>query len=146
ETFLQAYAQININRELLRADGVAQVSRVGARDYSMRTWLNPEKLAMYGLIPDDIIRAIRDQNFEIAPGKYGETSNEVFETVLKHKGRFSRPEEFENIVIKTNEDGSVLYLKDIARVEFGASNLGSDNKVNGFPGLTLNITQTSGSN
>ncbi len=146
ETFLQAYAQININRELLRADGVAQVSRVGARDYSMRTWLNPEKLAVYGLIPDDIIRAIRDQNFEIAPGKFGETSNEVFETVLKHKGRFSRPEEFENIVIKTNEDGSVLYLKDVARVEFGASNLGSDNKVNGFPGLTLNITQTSGSN
>src|SRR5690606_35219659 len=71
---------------------------------------------------------------------------EVFETVIKHKGRFSKPEEFENMVIKTNKDGSVLYLKDIARIEFGATNLGSDNKVNGLPGLTLNITQTSGSN
>ncbi len=146
ETFLQAYSQINIIRPLLRVDGIAQVSRVGARDYSMRMWLNPEKLALFNLVPDDVIAAIRDQNFEIAPGKFGETSDEVFETVIKHKGRFSQPEEFENIVIKTNKDGSVLYLKDLARVEFGSSNLGSDNKVNGFPGLTLNITQTSGSN
>lgn len=146
ETFLQAYAQINMIRPLLRVDGVAQVSRIGARDYSMRVWLNPEKLAVYDLVPQDITKALSDQNFEIAPGKFGETSDEAFETVIKHKGRFSKPEEFENMVIKTNKDGSVLYLKDIARIEFGATNLGSDNKVNGHPGLTLNITQTSGSN
>ncbi|MFD2969684.1 efflux RND transporter permease subunit [Sphingobacterium bambusae] len=146
ETFLQAFAQINMIRPLLRVDGVAQVSRIGARDYSMRVWLNPEKLAVYNLVPQDITKSLSDQNFEIAPGKFGETSDEVFETVIKHKGRFSKPEEFENMVIKTNKDGSVLYLKDIARIEFGATNLGSDNKVNGFPGLTLNITQTSGSN
>ncbi|WP_126973315.1 efflux RND transporter permease subunit [Gynurincola endophyticus] len=146
ETFLQAYAQINLIRPLLRVDGVAQVSRVGARDYSMRLWLNPEKLALYNLIPQDVMTALRDQNFEIAPGKFGETSDEAFETVIKHKGRLTQPEEFQTIVVKSNPDGSVLYLKDIARVEFGATNLGSDNKVNGFPGLTLNITQTSGSN
>lgn len=146
ETFLQAYAQINMIRPLLRVDGVAQVSRVGARDYSMRVWLNPEKMAVYNIIPQDITKALNDQNFEIAPGKFGETSDEVFETVIKHKGRFSKPEEFENMVIKTNKDGSVLHLRDIARIEFGATNLGSDNKVNGHPGLTLNITQTSGSN
>ena len=146
ETFLQAFAQINLIRPLLRVDGVAQVSRVGARDYSMRVWLNPEKLALYNLVPQDITKALNDQNFEMAPGKFGETSDEVFETVIKHKGRFSKPEEFENMVIKTNKDGSILYLKDIARIEFGATNLGSDNKVNGHPGLTLNITQTSGSN
>ena len=146
ETFLQAFAQINMIRPLLRVDGVAQVARIGARDYSMRVWLNPEKLAVYNLVPQDITKSLSDQNFEIAPGKFGETSDEVFETVIKHKGRFSKPEEFENMVIKTNKDGSVLYLKDIARIEFGATNLGSDNKVNGFPGLTLNITQTSGSN
>lgn len=146
ETFLQAFAQINLIRPLLRVDGVAQVSRVGARDYSMRVWLNPEKMAVYNIIPQDITKALNDQNFEIAPGKFGETSDEVFETVIKHKGRFSKPEEFENMVIKTNIDGSVLYLRDIARIEFGATNLGSDNKVNGHPGLTLNITQTSGSN
>lgn len=146
ETFLQAYAQINLIRPLLRIDGVAQVSRVGARDYSMRVWLNPEKMAVYNIIPQDVTKAMNDQNFEIAPGKFGETSDEVFETVIKHKGRFSKPEQFENMVIKTNKDGSILYLRDIARIEFGATNLGSDNKVNGHPGLTLNITQTSGSN
>ncbi|MBK1438902.1 efflux RND transporter permease subunit [Parapedobacter sp. ISTM3] len=146
ETFLQAYAQINLMRELARVDGVGEVRRVGARDYSIRTWLNPEKMAVYGLVPQDVQQAIRDQNFEIAPGRFGETSNEAFETILRHKGRFTLPEEFEQIVIKTNEDGSVLYLKDIARTELGATNLGSDNKVNGYPGLTLNILQTSGSN
>lgn len=146
ETFLQAYAQINLMRPLLRVDGVAQVSRLGARDYAMRLWLNPEKLALYNLVPKDVTDAIKDQNFEIAPGKFGETSEEAFETVIKHKGRFTQPEEFQNVVIKTNKDGSVLYLKDVARVEFGATNLNSDNKVDGHPGLTLNLTQTSGSN
>ena len=146
ETFLQAYAQINMIRPLLRIDGVAQVSRVGARDYSMRVWLNPEKLALYNLVPQDITKAIGDQNFEIAPGKFGEATDEVFETVIKHKGRLTTPEEFESLVIKTNEDGSVLYLRDVARIEFGATNLNSDNKVDGLPGLTINITQTSGSN
>ncbi len=146
ETFLQAYSQINLNREILRVPGVAAISRVGARDYSMRTWLNPEKIAAYGLTPQEIINAIKDQNFEIAPGKFGETSDEVFETPLRHSGRFSLPEEYENIAVRTNPDGSVLYLKDVARVEFGASNVGSDNSVNGYPGLTLNLTQTAGSN
>lgn len=146
ETFLQAFSQINLNRELLRVPGVAAVSRVGARDYSMRTWINPDKLAAYNLTPQDLIKAIRDQNFEIAPGKFGESSEEVFETTLRHNGRFSLPEEYESIVIKTNIDGSILFLKDVARIEFGASNVGSDNSVNGFPGLTLNITQTAGSN
>lgn len=146
ETFLQAYAQINMIRPLLRVDGVAQVARVGARDYAMRVWMNPEKLALYNLVPQDVTKALNDQNFEMAPGKFGEDADEVFETVIRHKGRFSQPEEFENMVIKTNVDGSVLYLKDIARIEFGATNLNSDNKVNGHPGLTINITQTSGSN
>jgi len=146
ETFLQAYAQININRELMRVPGVASITRVGARDYAMRTWLNPEKLALYNLVPQDILKAISNQNFEIAPGKFGESSDEVFETVLKHRGRFSTPTEFENLVIKTNEDGSVLYLKDVARIEFGATNVGSDNRVNGVPGLTMNLVQTAGSN
>lgn len=146
ETFLQAFSQINLNREILRVPGVAAVSRVGARDYSMRTWLNPEKLALFNVTPQEVIAAIKDQSFEIAPGKFGETSDEVFETTLRHSGRFNLPEEYEDLVIKTNEDGSFLFLKDIARVEFGASNVGSDNSVNGYPGLTLNITQTSGSN
>src|SRR5690606_15672382 len=114
-TFLQAFSQINLNRELLRVHGVISVSLVGARYYSMRTWLNPEKLALYNVTPQEVIAAIKDQSFEIAPGKFGETSDEVFETTLRHSGRFSLPEEYESLVIKTNEDGSFLFLRDIAR-------------------------------
>ncbi len=146
ETFLQAYARINVIREILRVEGVAQATLLGGRDYSMRIWLNPEKLAVYGLIPQEVVSAIREQNFEAAPGKFGEASYEVFEAVLKHKGRFSEPEEYERIPIRTNQDGSVLYLKDVARVEFGSSNYGSDNKVNAKPGITINVSQTNNSN
>lgn len=146
ETFLQAYARINLIREILRVEGVAQAALLGGRDYSMRVWLNPEKLAVYSLTPQDVIAAIREQNFEAAPGKFGEASDEVFEAVLKHKGRFSEPEQYERIPIRTNLDGSVLYLKDIARVEFGSTNYGSDNKVNSRPGITINISQTNNSN
>lgn len=146
ETFLQAYARINIIREILRVEGVAQATLLGGRDYSMRIWLNPEKLAVYGLVPQEVVSAIREQNFEAAPGKFGEASYEVFEAVLKHKGRFSEPEEYERIPIRTNQDGSVLYLKDVARIEFGSSNYGSDNKVNARPGITINVSQTNNSN
>ncbi len=146
ETFLQAYAKNNIIREILRVEGVAQANLLGSRDYSMRTWLLPEKLAGYGLTPQDVIAAIKDQSFEIAPGSFGENSDEMFETILKYRGRFNLQKEYENIVVRSNSDGSVLYLRDVARVEFGASNYGSDNKVNGFPGVTINIQQTNGSN
>src|SRR5690554_3755506 len=146
ETFLQAYALLNVNREILRVPGVAKVSRIGQRNYSMRIWLNPEKIAAYGLTPQEVMQAVEEQNFEIAPGKFGEASDKVFEIPLRHKGRFSLPEEYENIAIRTNPDRSLLFLKDIARVEFGASNIGSDNSVNGMPGLTLTLTQTAGSN
>ncbi|WP_028297270.1 efflux RND transporter permease subunit [Olivibacter sitiensis] len=146
ETFIQAYAQINVNRELSRVPGVAGVGRVGARDYSMRIWLNPDKLALYNLSTQDVRKAIESQNFEIAPGKFGEASKEAFETVLLHRGRFVLPEEYNEIPIRTNDDGSVLYLRDVARIELGSSNISANNKVDGHPGLTLNITQNSGSN
>jgi len=146
ETFIQGFSRIDVKRELLRVEGVAQASFVGRRNYSMRIWLNPEKLALYGLVPQDVINQVNDQNFEAAPGKFGETSEEVFETVIKHKGRFSTAEQYENIVIKSNKDGSILYLKDIARVELGATNLASDNTVDGKPAATINITQTNDSN
>lgn len=146
ETFLQAYARINIIRELLRVEGVANAQLLGGRDYSMRIWLDPEKLAMYEMVPQDVISQIRDQNFEAAPGKFGENSEEIFEAVLKHSGRFSVPEEYQDLVIKTHSDGSLLHLRDVARVEFGSSNYGSDNTVNGNPGITINISQANNSN
>ncbi len=146
ETFLNAYTRINIRRELKRIDGLAEASILRSRDYAMRIWLNPEKVAAYGLTPRDVYNQIQDQNFEAAPGKFGENSEEVFEMVMKHGGRFEEPEEYENLVMKTNEDGSLLHLKDIARVEFGASNYTSQNRVDGKAGVTMDIVQQTGAN
>ncbi|MCE7055880.1 efflux RND transporter permease subunit [Algoriphagus sp. AGSA1] len=146
ETFLQAYIRRDIRRELKRIEGIAEATILRQRDYAMRVWLMPEKMALYGLTPDDVIKQIRDQSFEAAPGKFGEDSQGVFETVIRHEGRFSVPERYENLVIKATNDGSILRLKDVARLEFGASNYASDNKVDGMPGVTMDIVQMSGSN
>ncbi len=146
ETFLQSYTNINIIRELQRVDGVAKISRIGARNYAMRIWLDPNKLRAYNLVPNDIRAAVRDQNFEIAPGEFGQNTAEAFQTTIKYGGRFTSQEEFEDIIVKTTEEGSVLRLKDVARVELSATNLRAENRVDGKPGLTMNITQNSGAN
>jgi len=146
ETFIQAYVNREVNRALLRIDGVAQVGRVGARNYAMRIWLDPDRLKAYNLVPNDIKNAIKSQNFEIAPGEFGENSNQTFETSIKYTGRFTSKEEFGNVVIKTNEDGSILRLKEVAKVDLGSTNTKNENRVDGHDGLTMNITQTSGSN
>lgn len=146
ETFLQAYANNQLIRELLRIDGVAQISRIGARNYAVRIWLDPDKMRAYGLVPDDIKKAVKDQNFEIAPGKFGESSEETFETVIKYGGQFTSQDEFRNIIVKTTDDGAILYLRDVARVALEATNTFSEEKVDGKPGVTMNLTQNSGAN
>ncbi len=146
ETFIQVYANREVVRELSRIDGVAEVNKIGARNYAMRIWLNPDKMKAYDLVPDDVKNAIKSQNFEIAPGEFGQNSNQTFETVIKYSGRFTSKEEFGNIVVKTNKDGSILHLKDVARIDLGPTNTNTENRVNGHPGLTMNITQNVGSN
>ncbi|WP_200976302.1 efflux RND transporter permease subunit [Echinicola sp. 20G] len=146
ETFLNAYTRMNIRRELKRVGGIAEASILRSRDYAMRIWLNPEKLALYGLTPREVYNQVRDQSFEAAPGKFGENSDEVFEIVMKHSGRFSEPDEYENLVIKTEDDGTQLRLKDVARLEFGASNYASDNKLDGMSAVTIDIVQQQGAN
>ncbi len=146
ETFLNAYTRMNVRRELKRVEGLAEAAILRRRDYAMRIWLNPERLAVYGLTPRDVYQQIRDQSFEAAPGKFGENSDEVFEIALKHEGRFSEPEEYENIVIKSEEDGLQLHLRDVARIEFGASNYTSQNRLDGRSSVTIDIVQQSGAN
>ncbi|AWW31941.1 hydrophobe/amphiphile efflux-1 family RND transporter [Echinicola strongylocentroti] len=146
ETFLNAYTRMNIRRELKRVGGIAEASILRSRDYAMRIWLNPEKLALYGLTPKEVYNQVRDQSFEAAPGKFGENSDEVFEIVMKHSGRFSEPDEYENLVIKTEDDGTQLRLKDVARLEFGASNYASDNKLDGMSAVTIDVVQQQGAN
>jgi len=146
ETFLQNYAKINIIPEIQRVPGVGQASVFGAKDYSMRIWLKPDRLAANNLSAQDVLNAIQQQNLEAAPGRFGESSRQSFEYILKYKGKFSQGEDYENIILKANADGSVLKLKDVARVEFGSLNYSASTKVMGKPGTGLAIFQTAGSN
>lgn len=146
ETFLLNYIKINLIPQLQRIPGVGQAQPFSARDYSMRIWLKPERLAALGLSPQDVIGAIRDQNLEAAPGRFGQGSSETFEYVLKYKGKLNKNEDYENIIIKANSDGSMVHLKDLARVEFGSYTYSSNGKLNGGATSGVAIFQTAGSN
>jgi len=147
QTFVANYAQINIIPEIKRIPGVGSASIFGGvKDYSMRIWLNPTQMASYGLTPNEVMSAIQDKSLEAAPGRFGERSNEVFEYVIKYKGKLTKPEEYENIAIRANSDGSTLRLKDVGRVEFGAYSYNSLTRLNGKKGVVLGIIQLAGSN
>jgi len=146
ETFLQNYAKINIIPELQRVKGVGQAVVFGVKDYAMRVWLKPDRLVAYGLSPQEVLAAIRDQNLEAAPGRIGESSAESFEYVIKYKGKFTQPEEFDQIVLRANTDGSTILLKDVARLEFGSFTYSGNTKVNGKAATGIAIYQTAGSN
>ena len=146
ETFLQNYARINIVPEIQRVHGVGQATIFGSKDYAMRIWLKPDRLAAYNLSVQDVMAAIKEQNLEAAPGKFGEGSNESFEYVIKYKGKLSRNEDYENIILKSNNDGASIRLKDVARVDLGSFNYSADAKVDDGPSTGILIYQTAGSN
>ncbi|MEE1943611.1 efflux RND transporter permease subunit [Pedobacter sp. KR3-3] len=147
QTFLANYAQINIIPDIKRIPGVGSATIFGGnKDYSMRIWLNPAKMATYNLTPKEVMGIIQDKNLEAAPGKFGESSKEAFEYVITYKGKLNKPEEYGDMVIKANPDGSVLRLKDLARIEFGAYSYTNFTRVNGKPGVNIGIVQLAGSN
>jgi HAE1 family hydrophobic/amphiphilic exporter-1 len=147
QTFVANYAQINIIPEIKRIPGVGSATIFGGvKDYSMRVWLNPGQMAAYKITPAEVMAAIQDKNIEAAPGKLGERSKEVFEYVIKYKGKLTKPEEYGNIALRSNADGSVLHLKDVARVELGAYSYTSVTHLNGKDGVAIGIIQLAGSN
>ncbi|MBT2622523.1 efflux RND transporter permease subunit [Chryseobacterium sp. ISL-6] len=146
DLFLENYAKINIVPDLKRVKGVGDAMVYGNKDYSMRVWLDPNKLTSYNLTPSDVSRAIQSQNLEAAPGRFGERSKEAMEYVLRYKGKFTEPEQYENITIKALSDGSVLKLKDVAKVEFGAYSYNVSSNFNKKPSVTMAIFQMAGSN
>jgi hydrophobic/amphiphilic exporter-1 (mainly G- bacteria), HAE1 family len=146
ETFLQNYAKINLIPKLQRIQGVADATPFGTKDYSMRIWLKPDRLVAYNLSPIEVTNAIKDQSLEAAPGRFGQSSNEVYEYVLKYKGKLNKNEDYENVIIKSNSDGSVVRLKDVARVEFGSYTYSSNSSLNGHPTTGIAIQQVAGSN
>lgn len=146
QTFIQNYAEINLVPLIKRVAGVGDATAFGRMDYSMRVWLRPDVMAIYGLVPSDISAVMAEQNIEAAPGQFGEQGGQAFQYVIKYTGRLKNTEEFENIVIKTTGNGQILKLKDIARIELGAQSYASSSTTNGNPSVGVAISQTAGSN
>ena len=145
ESFLANYLDINIVPEVKRIEGVGDVTLLGDT-YSMRIWLNPQRMAQYGLQPSDVTAVLGEQNIEAPTGALGENSDNVFQYTMKYKGRLKSVDEFGNIVVRSNADGSVLRLKDIARVELGRLSYSFHGEVDGKPGVTFLAFQVAGAN
>lgn len=145
ETFLTNYLNINVKPQLQRISGVGEVNVMGG-DYAMRIWLKPDVMAQYELEPADVEAALSSQNIEASIGSIGEDSKNVYQYTLKYRGRLEKEKEFENIVIKAFDDGRVVRLSDIAKVELGSQNYTYTGSVNGSPGTTCMINQTAGTN
>ena len=145
QTFLQNYAKINVVPLVQRVPGVGDVMAMGA-DYSMRIWLKPDVMAQYGLMPSDVSAVLSEQNIEAAPGQFGESGDQSYQYIMRYKGRLQTADQFEDIIIKATEDGKVLRLKDIARVELGGLSYGFDTRSNSHPGVSCMVFQTAGSN
>ena len=145
QTFINNYFKINIEPRLSRISGVGNVNVMGD-DYAMRIWLDPQKMAQYGLVPADVTAVLDEQNVEAATGTLGEDSENTFQYTLKYRGRYETAEEFGNIVVKALDSGEVLRLNDIAKIELGGQSYAYNGEINGHPGATAMISQTAGSN
>ena len=143
--FITNYLKINIEPRLSRIAGVGEVDVRGG-DYSLRIWLDPGKMAKYGLMPSDISAVLSEQNLEAPTGTLGTESENTFRYVLKYRGRYEEVGDYENMVIRAESDGTVLRLKDVATIELGERSYDYVGLVNGHPGTTISISQTSGSN
>ncbi len=147
--YLSNYAKINILDTLKRIRGVGDASQFTALDYSMRIWLDPNKLTSFDLSPTDVAAAIRSQNIQAAVGRIGAaplTPDQRFQLTITTQGRLTEVSQFENIIVRANPDGSVVRVKDVARVELGAqvSDIGSF--YNGAPSAAIGIYQAPGAN
>ncbi|AYL95579.1 efflux RND transporter permease subunit [Mucilaginibacter celer] len=149
EKFIYNFTDINVLQELKRIEGVGRAEIMGAKEYSMRVWLKPDRMMAYKVSTDEVIGAIRAQNVEAAPGKTGQSSDkspQALQYVLRYSGKFFEPKQYENIVIRAEDDGSVLRLKEIADVEFGSLTYSMVSNTDGKPSASIMIKQRPGSN
>src|SRR5438270_306608 len=147
--YLSNYATINVIDPLARIKGVGQASLFGPLDYSLRVWLDPDRLTELNLTPNDVIAAVSNQNIQAALGRVGAapiTTQQQVQINIKTKGRLTQPEEFAAIVLRANPDGSVIRIKDVARVEMSAKSQDRYSRFNGAPAAVIGIYQTPGSN
>jgi hydrophobe/amphiphile efflux-1 (HAE1) family protein len=147
--FMSNYATLQLKDELARLPGVGSITIFGERDYSMRLWLDPDKLASRNLMPGDVIRAVQDQNIQVAAGTVGGPplpGAPAFQYTVNAMGRLSEPRQFGQIVVKTANSGDVTYLRDLGRVEMGAYDYSTANTYNGHPAVGLAVFQLPGTN
>ena len=145
ETFLANYLDINVVPEIKRINGVGEVLELGDT-YSMRIWLKPDLMAQYHLQPSDVTQVLGEQNIEAPTGALGEASPNTFQYTLKYHGRLKSVEEFKNMAIRSNDDGTVLRLKDVAEVELGRLSYSYHGEVDKKPGVTFMTFQVAGAN
>jgi HAE1 family hydrophobic/amphiphilic exporter-1 len=147
--YLSNYATINVVDTLARIKGVGQVNLFGPLDYSLRIWLDPQRLAEFNLAPNDIIAAVQSQNVQAALGRLGAApvaDEQQVQLTIKTTGRLTTPDQFGQIVLRANPDGSVIKIKDVARVETGAKSQDRHSRFNGAPTAAIGIYQSPGSN
>ncbi len=147
--YLTNYANLNITDELSRVDGVGNVEAFGGGQYSMRIWLDPAKMRERGITPADVVQAIQSQNMEVSAGSVGarpSSSKEEFTYTLTTKSRLSSPKQFSDIILRTGDDGSLLHLSDIARIDLGSNSYSQIARVNGQETAMIGISQLPGAN
>lgn len=147
--YLSNYAALNVKDELARLDGVGDVQLFGLGDYSMRVWLDPNKVASRNLTATDVVKAIREQNRQVAAGSLGAPPSDAgnsFQLSINTQGRLVSEEEFENIIVRAGDDGEITRLKDIARIELGSSQYALRSLLNNKPAVAIPVFQRPGSN
>lgn len=149
EKFLYNYANVNMIPEINRIKGVARSQILGSRTYAMRVWLNPDRMRAYNISVDEVMEAMQEQSIVGRPGRIGQSSGieaQSLEYVLTYKGRFSKPEEYDNIIIRANSEGESIHLKDIARTELGSEFFDIYSNLDGHPSAAIVLKQNYGSN
>ncbi len=149
QNFLYNFADINLLSELKRIDGVGFADILGDRDYAMRIWLKPDRMQAYKISVDEVMKSLDEQSLEASPGKTGESSgkrSQAFEYVLKYSGRFNTKEGYENIIVRSNPNGELLRLKDVADVDFSSSAYNLYSTLNGKASAAIVLKQSYGSN
>jgi HAE1 family hydrophobic/amphiphilic exporter-1 len=149
QLYVSNYARTRVRDELVRLHGVGDLLIFGEREYSIRVWLDPDKLAAYGLTAGDVVEALREQNVQVAGGAIGappSPDGTPFQVTVSTQGRFSDPRDFRQIIVKSTDDGRIVRVWDVARVELGARDYVRNSYLNGKPAVALGIFQRPGTN